>query len=57
METTELAGQDWTKGDEAALARGRADHAAGRTISNAAVMAWVRSWGAEDELASPKMGD
>jgi predicted transcriptional regulator len=48
-------------GDEAeeravqeAVARGREDIAAGRSVSNTKVMRWLKSWGREKELGRPK---
>jgi predicted transcriptional regulator len=38
----------------AAIARGRADIAAGRVISNEAMNAWLDSWGTDNELPPPK---
>lgn len=43
--------------DEAAMAEGEADIAAGRVISHEAMKAWLLSWGAADELPPPKVGD
>lgn len=34
-----------------------ADFAAGRVVSNEAVMRWVRSWGTENELPRPQWGE
>lgn len=43
--------------DDAAMAQGEADIAAGRYISHEAVMRWVASWGSADPLSPPKCGD
>ncbi|ATQ44950.1 CopG family transcriptional regulator [Caulobacter mirabilis] len=43
--------------DERAIAEAEADIAAGRVISNEAVMRWVRSWGTENELPPPECGE
>lgn len=43
--------------DEAALAEGEADLAAGRVISHEAIKAWLLSWGTGDERRPPKVGD
>jgi hypothetical protein len=34
-----------------------ADLEAGRSVSHAAVVRWLKSWGAENELPSPQCGD
>lgn len=34
-----------------------ADIAAGRVISNEAVMRWIKSWGADNELPPPQCGE
>jgi predicted transcriptional regulator len=39
------------------IRQGRADAAAGRTVEHAEVVAWLRSWGTEDELPPPKCPD
>lgn len=36
------------------IERGIADADAGRTVDHDAVVAWVESWGTEDELPRPK---
>jgi len=41
----------------AAVREGIADADAGRLISGEAVLAWLRSWGTENELPPPKCGD
>lgn len=43
--------------DEAAMAEGEADIAAGRVISHKAMKAWLLSWGTADELPPPQVGD
>lgn len=43
--------------EEEADAEGWADHEAGRVISNEAVMRWVRSWGTDNPLPPPEVGD
>lgn len=43
--------------DAELIAEAEADIAAGRVISHEAVMRWVRSWGTENELPPPKIGD
>ena len=43
--------------DEAAMAQGEADIAAGRVISHEAMKAWLLSWGTPNELPPPKVGD
>jgi predicted transcriptional regulator len=43
--------------DEAADAEALADLEAGRTVSHAAVKAWLRSWGKPDELPPPAIPD
>jgi predicted transcriptional regulator len=47
--------------DEAALAaaeiEAEADIAAGRVVSNEAVMRWVASWGSANPLPRPKWGE
>lgn len=43
--------------DEAAMARGEADIAAGRVISHQAMKAWMLSWGTDHELPPPQVGD
>jgi predicted transcriptional regulator len=43
--------------DEAADAEAMADYEGGRVISHKAVMTWIKSWGALDELPSPQIGD
>ena len=43
--------------DERMIAEAEADIAAGRVISHEAVMRWIKSWGAPDELPAPKCGD
>ena len=35
------------------IAEGRADVAAGRTVDNNAMKAWVESWGSDDEKEPP----
>ncbi len=40
-----------------AIAEARADIAAGRVISHAAMRHWLLSWGTENELPPPKCGD
>ncbi len=42
---------------DAATLRGLADIEAGRVVSHEAVLRWVKSWGAADELPPPKCGD
>ena len=46
-----------TEADEAAWLRGEADHAAGRTVSNEAVMRWLETWGTPNRLPRPKCGE
>lgn len=41
----------------AAVQEGLDDLDAGRTISGEAVLAWIRSWGTENELPPPECGD
>jgi predicted transcriptional regulator len=43
--------------DEASYQRGLADHAAGRVISNEAMMRWFASWGTANPLPRPKCGE
>ena len=43
--------------DEQATAEGLADIKAGRVISHEAVKRWLLSWGTENELPPPKVGD
>lgn len=43
--------------EERAIAEAEADIAAGRVISNEAVMRWIRSWGTENELPPPECGE
>ena len=38
-------------------ARAEADIAAGRLISHAAVVAWLKSWGSDKPLDRPQVGD
>lgn len=40
--------------EERRIAEAEADIAAGRVISNEAVMRWIKSWGTPDELPAPK---
>jgi len=46
-----------TEADELATLEGEANVAAGRVISHEAVVRWLRSWGTENELPPPKVGD
>ncbi|MDP9104203.1 MAG: CopG family transcriptional regulator [Pseudomonadota bacterium] len=41
----------------AAVQEGLHDVAAGRVISGEAILAWLRSWGTENELPRPECGD
>jgi predicted transcriptional regulator len=41
----------------ARIREGLADIEAGRTVPHEKVVAWVRSWGTENELPPPKCGD
>lgn len=43
--------------DAARLAEALADVAAGRVISNKAMIAWLKSWGTPNELPPPQVGD
>jgi predicted transcriptional regulator len=43
--------------DQAAMAEGEADLAAGRVISHEAIKAWLLSWGTGDERLPPQVGD
>jgi predicted transcriptional regulator len=43
--------------EAAADAEAEADVAAGRLISHRAIKAWVLSWGTENELPPPEVGD
>jgi predicted transcriptional regulator len=43
--------------DEAKIRRALADHAAGRVISNEAIMRWVESWSTDKPLPKPKCGE
>jgi predicted transcriptional regulator len=43
--------------DDAADAEAMADYEAGRFISHEAMRAWILSWGTENELPRPKVGD
>jgi predicted transcriptional regulator len=43
--------------NEAADAEAMADYEAGRFISHEAMRAWILSWGTENELPRPKVGD
>jgi predicted transcriptional regulator len=43
--------------EAAADAEAEADFAAGRIISNEAVMRWVASWGTPNPLPPPKCGE
>ena len=42
---------------DAAIAEGLADIEAGRTISHKATTRWLLSWGTDDDLAPPTVGD
>jgi len=44
------------KAEDLALEQAKADVAAGRVISNEAMMRWLRSWGTQDELPPPECG-
>ena len=43
--------------DERLVAEADADIAAGRVISNEAVLRWIKSWGTPDELPPPQCGE
>jgi len=43
--------------DEAAIAEGEADLAAGRVISHEAIKAWLLSWGTDDGQLPLQVGD
>jgi hypothetical protein len=43
--------------EERLIAEAEADIAAGRVVSNEAVMSWIKSWGTPDELPPPQCGD
>lgn len=43
--------------EDAADAQGEADIAAGRVISHNAMKAWLLSWGTDNELPPPEIGD
>lgn len=43
--------------DEAAIAEGLADIEAGRVISHQAMKRWLQSWGTNNELPPPGVGD
>lgn len=43
--------------EAAADARAAADIAAGRVVSNEAVMRWLASWGTDQRLPRPKCGE
>lgn len=43
--------------EERLIAEAEADIAAGRVISNEAVMRWIKSWGTPDELPPPRCGE
>ena len=43
--------------DDVAIARGKADIAAGRVISHKAMKAWLLSWGTDHELPPPQVGE
>jgi predicted transcriptional regulator len=44
---------DAAEAKAAAIARGRADVAAGRVIKHEDMVKWLRSWGTPDELPPP----
>jgi hypothetical protein len=39
--------------ESAAIARARADFAAGRTVAHAEVIAWLQGWGTAEETPAP----
>jgi predicted transcriptional regulator len=43
--------------EAAADAEGLADIDAGRVVSGEAVKRWLRSWGTDDRLPTPRIGD
>lgn len=43
--------------DARLIAEAEADFAAGRVISNEAMMRWIKSWGTPDELPPPECGE
>ena len=43
--------------DASTIAEGLADIEAGHVIGHKAMKAWLLSWGAPNELPSPKVGD